>query len=118
MDVEHLWTAARYVELNPERAGLAGRAEEYPWSSAAAHCGVRAAPLLSRDVPSKEAIEFSSLSLNYHSLGQGERADNAATLQLSYGIGDNIDNNRINGKIWMSRIEIEREYHLPQELWF
>src|SRR5579872_2423635 len=31
----HLLTVLRYVERNPLRAGLAGRAEDWPWSSAA-----------------------------------------------------------------------------------
>lgn len=34
----HLWTALRYVEWNPIRAGLVEKADEYRWSSAAAHC--------------------------------------------------------------------------------
>jgi putative transposase len=34
----HLWTALRYVEWNPIRAGLVENADEYRWSSAAAHC--------------------------------------------------------------------------------
>jgi putative transposase len=29
----------RYAELNPVRAGLVDKAESWPWSSAAAHCG-------------------------------------------------------------------------------
>ena len=37
MDEPHLLAAARYVERNPVRAGLAGRAEQWPWSSAATH---------------------------------------------------------------------------------
>lgn len=37
MDEQHLWTAIRYVEKNPVRAGLAARPEDYGWSSAAAH---------------------------------------------------------------------------------
>jgi putative transposase len=37
LDDRHLWVAARYVELNPLRAGIVGRPEDYPWSSAAAH---------------------------------------------------------------------------------
>lgn len=37
MDEPHHWTAIRYVEMNPVRAGLAARPEEYEWSSAAAH---------------------------------------------------------------------------------
>jgi len=30
---EHLWTVCRYVERNPLRAGLCGRAEDWQWSS-------------------------------------------------------------------------------------
>ena len=37
MDEPHLMSAARYVERNPVRAGLVGEAEQWPWSSAAAH---------------------------------------------------------------------------------
>jgi putative transposase len=37
MDSGHLWNALRYVELNPVRAALAKRAEDYAWSSARAH---------------------------------------------------------------------------------
>lgn len=54
LDERHLLTAARYVALNPVRAGLAARAEDWPWSSARAHLAgrddllVRVAPLLSR----------------------------------------------------------------------
>jgi putative transposase len=33
----HLWTAVRYVELNPVRAGLVEDAAGYRWSSASAH---------------------------------------------------------------------------------
>jgi putative transposase len=52
MDEAHLLACARYVELNPVRAGLVARAEEWPWSSAAAHLAgrddalVRVAPTL------------------------------------------------------------------------
>jgi putative transposase len=47
MDESHLWAAIRYVERNPVRAGIVSRAEDYPWSSASAHCGLRDDPLLS-----------------------------------------------------------------------
>jgi putative transposase len=47
MDVPHLWAGIRYAERNPVRAGIVSRAEDYPWSSAAAHCGLRKDPLLS-----------------------------------------------------------------------
>jgi putative transposase len=51
MDEPHLLAAARHVELNPVRAGLAGRPEQWPWSSVRAHLAgrddalARAAPL-------------------------------------------------------------------------
>jgi len=37
LDERHQWEALRYVELNPVRAGLASRAADWRWSSAAAH---------------------------------------------------------------------------------
>ena len=40
LDDAHLWAALRYVELNPMRAGMVEMAQEWRWSSAAAHCGL------------------------------------------------------------------------------
>ena len=37
MDDKHLYEASRYVLLNPVRAGLSNRAEDWPFSSARAH---------------------------------------------------------------------------------
>ncbi len=54
MDERWLLACARYVELNPVRAGLVRRPEDWAWSSAAAHLTgtsddlVRVAPLLER----------------------------------------------------------------------
>ena len=41
LEERHLWTALRYVELNPVRAGLVASAEEYEYSSAAVHLGCK-----------------------------------------------------------------------------
>ncbi|MHB8849168.1 MAG: transposase [Burkholderiales bacterium] len=41
LDEVYLLAAVRYVERNPVRAGMVERAEDYRWSSAAAHCGNR-----------------------------------------------------------------------------
>jgi putative transposase len=52
LDEPYLLTAARYVELNPVRAGLINTPSRYQWSSSAAHVRakddslVRVAPLL------------------------------------------------------------------------
>ena len=40
MDETHTWQASAYVELNPVRAGMVRAPWEYPWSSAAVHCGM------------------------------------------------------------------------------
>ncbi|GAM97827.1 transposase and inactivated derivatives [alpha proteobacterium U9-1i] len=54
MDDAYFVEASRYVGLNPVRAGLTARAEDWPWSSVRAHlnakddCLVRTAPLLER----------------------------------------------------------------------
>ena len=51
MDEPYVPAAARYVELNPVRAGLVSDAADWPWSSAKAHLAgrddrlVRVAPI-------------------------------------------------------------------------
>lgn len=58
MDEHYLLATARYVEMNPVRAGLVRRPGRYRWSSAAAHLKgrddslVRVRPLLNRGTPS------------------------------------------------------------------
>jgi putative transposase len=37
LDERHAMAAVKYVELNPVRAGLVSRAEDWPWSSARSH---------------------------------------------------------------------------------
>jgi len=44
LDPPHLWSALRYNELDPVRAGLVAELDEFPWSSAALHCGRADAP--------------------------------------------------------------------------
>lgn len=46
---QYLWAVARYIELNPIKVGLTNKAEEYLWSSAAAHLAGAADQLLSGD---------------------------------------------------------------------
>lgn len=45
MDEQHLLAAARYIELNPVRAGLVAGPQDYPYSSAAAHLAGSEDPL-------------------------------------------------------------------------
>ena len=66
MDEPYLLAAARYVELNPARARLVPRAEDWPWSSARPHLSgrddrlVMVAPLLAM-VPDWTAFVNSAL---------------------------------------------------------
>jgi putative transposase len=54
---DHVWTAVRYVERNPVRGRMVDRAENYCWSSAAFHCGIRRTdPLVSPTSPLVGAI--------------------------------------------------------------
>jgi putative transposase len=54
MEERHTLAAARYIELNPVRAGLVSKPEDHPWSSARAHLLgrddglVKVAPLLAQ----------------------------------------------------------------------
>ncbi len=45
MDEPHALLAIRYIERNPDRAGLAARPEAWPWSSARSHLGLGEDPL-------------------------------------------------------------------------
>ena len=60
MEWTHCLNAIRYVERNPVRALMVNQAEDYLWSSAAAHCGLRDDMLLSGDCPLiKEILDWS-----------------------------------------------------------
>jgi len=58
LDDAHLWAAVRYIEQNPVRAGLAVRAEDWPWSSARTHALAEPDPLLApgRPFPAPEIV--------------------------------------------------------------
>lgn len=79
MDEPYLLAAARYVELNPVRAGLARRARDWRWSSARAHFSarddalVRVRPLLDL-APDWAAFLATGLSAKDHAaIRAGER---------------------------------------------
>jgi putative transposase len=48
MDETHALAAMRYVELNPVRAGLCGRAEDWGWSSVHGNIGTKSDEILDR----------------------------------------------------------------------
>jgi putative transposase len=66
-DEAHSYAAARYIELNPVRAGLAATPEAWPWSSARAHLtgkedGVTAIDGLG--IPPRDWADFLGLGLD------------------------------------------------------
>ena len=68
LDESHLGAAARYVLLNPVRAGLLARAVDYDWSSAAFHAGETATDLL---VKANDLMGLLPDSLNWRQLMEG-----------------------------------------------
>lgn len=48
MEEAHAISAMKYVELNPVRAGLCQRPEQWPWSSAKGNLGLTVDPLVNR----------------------------------------------------------------------
>ena len=85
MDEPHLVAAARYIALNPVKAGLTRRAEEWPWSSAGAHLAAtddelcRVAPLLER-IP-----DFAALLAGAGDIDAERRLERAATIGRPLG---------------------------------
>lgn len=75
LDDQHLQAAVRYVERNPVRAGLGSRAEDYMWSSARPHCGLRRDPVLAHDLPLLDMVADWSFWLS-------EPEDEAITIAL------------------------------------
>lgn len=79
LDDAYLWAAVRYVERNPVRAGMKRRAELYPWSSAAAHCGKRLDSLLNPE--SRWSKQFSAMEDWSAWLSEGDEAEEIQMLR-------------------------------------
>ena len=64
LDNTHLYNAIKYVEQNPIRAGIVGRAEDYLWSSASCHCGLRDDTLIMQDSRYRDIFDNWSVDVN------------------------------------------------------
>jgi putative transposase len=73
MDDAHLMAAVRYVELNPVRAKLAARAEDWPWSSARAHVTGRPDGLT--DLDALAGVHRNWRAMLLHGLEAGDQED-------------------------------------------
>lgn len=80
MDEAHLMACVRYVELNPVRAGLVARPEQWRWSSARAHLGLAAdkvtdlAPMRARVADWRELLESGLDESERELIRAGERS--------------------------------------------
>lgn len=79
LDEAYLWAAVRYVERNPVRAGMEQRAENYRWSSAAAHCGNRPDSLL--NLESAWSKQFAAIDDWSVWLAEGDETEEIQTLR-------------------------------------
>ena len=57
LDESHLYSAVRYVENNPVRAGIVRKPHRYKWSSANSHINKEQNPILSQDCYLEKEIE-------------------------------------------------------------
>ncbi len=79
LDDAYLWAAVRYVERNPVRAGMTRRAENYRWSSAAAHCGKSEDSLI--DLESSCSKKFASIEDWSAWLAEGDESEEIQVLR-------------------------------------
>ena len=81
MDEAHLQCALRYVALNPVRAGLVARAQDWRWSSARAQLGLGADGLTQLEPLRERVPDFAAL------LAAAEDEDAAIRLRRAESIG-------------------------------
>jgi len=94
MDEAHFYRAARYIELNPVRAGIVEKPEDYPWSSARGHLGIRKDPLLSLSDFAMSPSEWAAF------LREGEEKAFAEKLRLHSRTG-----RPLGGATFISKLE-------------
>lgn len=93
MDEEHLAAALRYVSLNPVRARLVERAQDWRWSSTRAHLSGKDDGITAR-TPIKERIpDFADF------LGAAPEADLFSRLRTTESVGRPLGDDRFLGRI-------------------
>ena len=97
LDETYLWAAVRYVERNPVRARMVRRAENYAWSSAAAHCGLRDDPVLTRKL--SWARQFESVGDWSAWLAEGDEPEKLGVLRRNVENGLPCGSEKFIGKL-------------------
>ena len=95
MDEEHLANAVRYVSLNPVRARLVKRAQDWRWSSVGAHLGLAEDPLV---VPGPVLERYGDFA---RFLGE-PRGDEAAWRQLRMS---ETSGRPLGSEAWLDELE-------------
>ncbi len=94
MDEPHLMAALRYVALNPVRAGLAARAEDWPWSSVRAQLGHIESDGVTDTAPVAERYpDFAAL------LAADEGVDEFRALRRAESVGRPLGDDRFLGRL-------------------
>ena len=96
MDEAHLATALRYVALNPVRAGLVGKATDWPWSSVHAQLGCGDDGVTATGAVRERYPDFAAL------LAAGEEEEALLRLRKAERIG-----RPIGGEAFLDRLERE-----------
>ena len=87
-DHVHLLAAARYVELNPVKAGMVAQAWEYPWSSCRFHCSLQQTDLLVEQNIFPEMVGEWSKFLHQHDENMQRRIIQGT--RTGHPVGDDI----------------------------
>jgi len=78
MDEAHLFSAIRYIERNPVRAGMVSNPEDYPWSSARAHMRGGGSPdMFLETVAGTTRVDGLSASTRYGGRSQADQRSRA-----------------------------------------
>ena len=92
MDDPYLYRAIRYVELNPVRARLVERAEDYLWSSARAHVLGEDDPLVKRDSLGMNRLEWAAY------LSEGSAEPETDLFRRHAGSGQPLGDEEFSGR--------------------
>ena len=101
----HLLELARYVVLNPVRAGMVVAAEDYPWSSLRATAGLSAVP--SWLTPRELVARFGSRSRYLEFVREGVGAGSPWTARRGALVGSEEFVERLAGRLDLKAAELE-----------
>ena len=93
-NIEYFMTLMRYIHQNPVHAGLAAEVRDYPWSSWAEYEGMQTDYHICKTSPVIKRLDKTNL---YEFVTMPVDSNNI--LDIDYGIGVNITDDDIKGKI-------------------